>query len=241
MKQFSTVGRLALVCGILLNGTWALATEPAPTCVVKSSQDSGKTMFENKCTDHITILYCSTTRKIVGDKCGDNKSKHNPYYTNLTNLKPGDRYTFIDAAGHRYAICRGKLLGWGGLKGEFESALDGSYKCLPPATAGKEGANDKGTSYQTKGRATDIGQACQQAQQDVKSILGKVGPCHCTLLTKDSADVVPAYQCTATTDLSGASAAQLDAIEKHHNGPSVQSCPQGESCKSRYVGTGVRG
>ncbi len=101
---------------------------------VTSIGPSGKDIeFRNLCSEEITVMWCSTSVRILGKLCGEaGNSDWNLYYLQMSNFKPGEVQTRNDMKDVRAAACMGFINNWdpASYKNKFRSDRQGNYACL---------------------------------------------------------------------------------------------------------------
>lgn len=184
------LNRVVLWVGLALATPLAFA-EPSPSCVQVSDADSAL-VFENGCNEPVSIAYCSLGQPIWGERCGDNKSASNPYYTHMFQLKTGEQRR-MNRPQLRYAICGGYMNNWSGLEDKFHSAADGSFSCWPNDRPGAKPAAPEDPRRYIRATGTGVHKTCANAQSIVKEAGGKAPPCHCSQIRRT--DKVTVHTC----------------------------------------------
>lgn len=227
-----------LMIGFLIGGCGApVLAQPAPECL-KNAVVGGNNVWQNTCDETISVAYCSTGRPIWGKTCGAG-AKTNIYYTHITSLKAGEKWT--QPMDVRTAPCRGELNPWE-LKGSFSSSASGSYDCFNPSAKSAAAQGKSAGLYPAVATASAATQAraCSLARELFAQKDRSPQACDCTSHRNGTLFVCKALgrglaQETGVQRITGDAKALLREVEKCD--PATDS----RRCERVNGGSGKRG
>lgn len=226
----TTVGAVMLACA---GHAWA---QKANECL-ETTEDGKVTRMSNVCGLDISVAYCALAKPSVVPVCGSQANRGNPYYTNMRNLKPGERAD-VSASKLATAVCLGKINAWA-TKGFFKAEADGRFECLQPSHSAQP--DDVIGTAATREAACKLASASADQKDD-----GVQPVCECAALKSGRVFVCKAAKESAELDLLNAPGWLLRFI--HWKGEDIRTCdPERDpnkcvrTFKQPSIGIGSRG